>query len=244
MTVLTVVTESRSDAAVTPSRASEGYVEQRMDTILAAACCLLYEGMYSVPADDQPPVSPRPPHDDRIGQHLRRERLVQGFTLEALAEKTGLSRSYLSNVERDVNSPTINTLRTIVDALGTTLSQLFHAVDRERRVLTRPDQRVELTRAGVEGVTYTLLNPDPVGRLEMMMLEVAPGASSGDSPHTHAGEEVGLLLSGELDYWVDGVHYRLQPGDCVSFESSTPHRYHNPGKVPAVCVWSETPPGF
>lgn len=78
----------------------------------------------------------------------------------------------------------------------------------------------------------------------MMSLEVAPGASSGDQPHTHSGEEVGLLLSGELDYWVDGVHYHLRPGDSVSFESSAPHRYRNPGTVPAVCVWSETPPGF
>ncbi|MCX4791665.1 MULTISPECIES: cupin domain-containing protein [unclassified Streptomyces] len=194
--------------------------------------------------DDHAPASPAPPRNDGIGQHLRRERLERGFTLEKLAEKTGLSRSYLSNVERDVNSPTINTLRTIVDALGTTLSQLFHAIDRERRVLTRPDQRVELTRAGVEGVTYTLLNPKHGGKLEMMTLEVAPGASSGDNPHSHSGEEVGLLLSGELDYWVDGVRYRLQPGDCVSFDSSVPHRYSNPGDVPAVCVWSETPPGF
>ncbi|MEV0699678.1 cupin domain-containing protein [Saccharopolyspora sp. NPDC050389] len=195
-------------------------------------------------AVDHAPASPKPSDNDGIGQHLRRERLERGFTMEKLAAKTGLSRSYLSNVERDVNSPTINTLRTIVDALGTTLSQLFHAVDRERRVLTRPDQRVELTRAGVEGVTYTLLNPKHGGKLEMMMLEVAPGASSGDNPHTHSGEEVGLLLSGELDYWVAGVHYRLQPGDCVSFDSAVPHRYSNPGDVPAVCVWSETPPGF
>ncbi|KPC60544.1 cupin domain-containing protein [Streptomyces chattanoogensis] len=182
--------------------------------------------------------------DEGIGRHLRRERQARGLTLEQLAEKTGLSRSYLSNVERDVNSPTINTLRTIVNALGTTLSRLLQAVDREQRVLTRPDQRVELTRAGVEGVTYTLLNPEHGGRLEMMMLEVAPGASSGDRPHTHTGEEVGVLLSGELDYWVDGVHYRLGPGDCVSFPSATPHRYSNPGDVPAVCVWAETPPSF
>ncbi|MFJ8854841.1 helix-turn-helix domain-containing protein [Streptomyces sp. NPDC102437] len=179
-----------------------------------------------------------------IGRFLRRERLERGFTLEKLAEKTGLSRSYLSNVERDVNSPTINTLRTIVDALGTTLSRLFHTIERERRVLTRPEERVELTRAGVEGVTYTLLNPKHGGKLEMMMLEVAPGASSGTNPHTHGGEEVGLLLSGELDYWVDGVHHRLQPGDCVSFDSSLPHRYSNPGNVPAVCVWAEKLPGF
>ncbi|MET9657590.1 cupin domain-containing protein [Streptomyces sp. NPDC006510] len=206
--------------------------------------CLLDEGICTVPADDRRPSPPQSSPDDGIGQHLRRERLQRGLTLEQLAEETGLSRSYLSNVEREVNSPTINTLRTIVDALGTTLSQLFHAVDRERRVLTRPHERVELTRAGVQGITYTLLNPSPVGRLEMMMLEVAPGAASGDNPHTHAGEEVGLLLEGELDYWIDGVHYRLQPGDCVSFDSSTPHRYHNPGTAPAVCVWSETPPRF
>ncbi|UQI45116.1 cupin domain-containing protein [Streptomyces sp. HU2014] len=195
-------------------------------------------------ADDTLPAPGRAPQEAGIGGHLRRARLEKGHTLERLAELTGLSRSYLSNVERDVNSPTINTLRTIVDALGVSLSRLFREIDGGRRVVTRPDQRVELTRAGVEGVTYTLLNPDPAGRLEMMLLEVAPGASSGDRPHTHAGEEAGLLLSGELDYWVDGVHYHLTPGDTVSFPSTTPHRYHNPGAVPAVCVWSETPPGF
>ncbi|MFE7423950.1 MULTISPECIES: helix-turn-helix domain-containing protein [unclassified Streptomyces] len=197
-----------------------------------------------MPIDESAPDASESSAGEGIGRFLRRERLERGFTLEKLAEKTGLSRSYLSNVERDVNSPTINTLRTIVDALGTTLSRLFHTIDRERRVLTRPEERVELTRAGVEGVTYTLLNPKHGGKLEMMMLEVAPGASSGTDPHTHGGEEVGLLLSGELDYWVGGVHHRLQPGDCVSFDSSLPHRYSNPGNVPAVCVWSETPPGF
>ncbi|MGW0993376.1 helix-turn-helix domain-containing protein [Streptomyces sp. NPDC002520] len=194
--------------------------------------------------DGHTPAASTSPDSEGIGHFLRRERLERGFTLERLAERTGLSRSYLSNVERDVNSPTINTLRTIVDALGTTLSHLFHAIDRERRVLTRPEERVELTRAGVEGVTYALLNPKHGGKLEMMMLTVAPGASSGGDPHTHGGEEAGLLVSGELDYWVDGVHYRLQPGDCVSFDSSVPHRYSNPGDVPAVCVWAETPPGF
>ncbi|MGW2183629.1 cupin domain-containing protein [Streptomyces sp. NPDC001732] len=197
-----------------------------------------------MPNDERAPDASESSAGEGVGKFLRRERLERGFTLEKLAEKTGLSRSYLSNVERDVNSPTINTLRTIVDALGTTLSRLFHTIDRERRVLTRPEERVELTRAGVEGVTYTLLNPKHGGKLEMMMLEVAPGASSGTNPHTHGGEEVGLLLSGELDYWVDGIHHRLQPGDCVSFDSSLPHRYSNPGNVPAVCVWSETLPGF
>jgi transcriptional regulator with XRE-family HTH domain len=200
--------------------------------------------MCSVPADKQEPAPPPASRNDGIGQRLRHERVKRGFTLEKLAERTGLSRSYLSNVERDVNSPTINTLRTIVEALGTTLSRLFQAADRERRIVTRPGQRVELTRSGVEGVTYTLLNPQHGGSLEMMMLEVAPGASSGERPHSHAGEEAGFLLSGVLEYWVDGVRYDLEPGDCLSFDSTAPHRYRNPGEVPAVCVWSQTPPGF
>ncbi|MFE7314279.1 helix-turn-helix domain-containing protein [Streptomyces sp. NPDC057555] len=194
--------------------------------------------------DGHVPTGGEPPHENGIGQLLRRERLARGMTLESLSDSTGLSRSYLSNLERDMNSPTVNTLRTIVDALGITLSRLFLEADRKERVLTRPGQRVELTRSGAQGITYTLLNPEGSGQLEMMLLTVAPGASSGTIPHTHTGEEAGILLSGELDYWVEDVHYRLQPGDCVSFDSSRPHRYHNPGHVPAVSVWAETPPGL
>ncbi|MFK0296361.1 cupin domain-containing protein [Streptomyces sp. NPDC090442] len=195
-------------------------------------------------AEQHPSTPAEPARNDGIGRHLRAERLERGLTLEKLAEQTGLSRSYLSNVERDINSPTVNTLRTIVEALDTTLSRLFLTADRGHRVLTRPAERVELTRSGVPGVTYTLLNPEHDGALEMMLLEVAPGASSGPSPHTHTGEETGLLLSGELHYWVDGTHYHLRPGDCVSFNSTLPHRYHNPGTVPATCIWTETPPSL
>ncbi|MFF0465394.1 helix-turn-helix domain-containing protein [Streptomyces mexicanus] len=182
--------------------------------------------------------------DEDFGRHIRDARVARGFTLEALAQATGLSRSYLSNVERNRNSPTISTLRTILDALGVSLSQLFRTFEGEHRVLTRPDQRVTIARTGNDDIRYELLNPNPRGRLEMMVMEVAPGASSGDHAHTHAGEEVGLMISGELDYWIDGTHYRLAAGDAVSFDSTLPHRYANPGDTPAVSVWTVTPPSF
>ncbi|WP_208877298.1 helix-turn-helix domain-containing protein [Streptomyces armeniacus] len=185
-----------------------------------------------------------PPGDDDLGRHIRDARVQRGLTLEALAKATGLSRSYLSNVEHNKNSPTISTLRTILDALGVTLSQLFRTVEGERHAVTRPDQRVVIARTGNDAVRYELLNPNPHGRLESMIMEVAPGASSGGHPHTHAGEEVGLILSGELDYWVDGVHYALREGDAVSFDATLPHRYANPGNVPSVSVWTVTPPSF
>ncbi|OEV05093.1 helix-turn-helix domain-containing protein [Streptomyces oceani] len=193
--------------------------------------------------DDGSPGS-APARDEDLGRHIRAARVARGLTLEALAQATGLSRSYLSNVEHNRNSPTISTLRTILDALNVSLSQIFRTFEAEHRFLTRPDQRVTIARTGNDDVRYELLNPNPRGRLEMMLMEVAPGASSGDRPHAHAGEEVGLMISGELDYWVEEVHYRLGAGDAVSFDSSLPHRYANPGDVPAVSVWTVTPPSF
>lgn len=187
---------------------------------------------------------PRGAGEENFGRHLKQARIERGFTLGGLAQATGLSRSYLSNVEHNKNSPTISTLRTILDVLGVSLSQLFRGMEAEQRVLVREQDRRVIARTGENAVRYELLNPSPVGRLEMMLMEVAPGASSGTEPHTHAGEEVGLMISGELDYWVDGVRYRLRPGDAVNYDATLPHRYANPGTVPAVSVWTVTPPSF
>lgn len=181
---------------------------------------------------------------DDFGRHIRQARQNKGLSTARLAEMTGLSRSYLSNVERNVNSPTISTLRVILDALGLSLSELFRTVESEQRILTKPDQRVELARTGNDAIRYELLNPNPHGKLELLIMTVAPGASSGVKPHAHAGEEVGLLISGSLDYWIGDAHYLLQAGDSLSFTSTTPHRYANHGDVPAVSVWCITPPSF
>lgn len=183
------------------------------------------------------------PEED-FGRHIREARQQRNLTMEKLAEMTGLSRSYLSNVERNVNSPTISTLRVILDALGMSLTELFRNVESAQRILTRPSERVEIARTGNSSVRYELLNPNPNGQLELLIMTVAPGGTSGAHPHTHAGEEVGLLIEGNLNYWVDGVHYPLEAGDSLSFTSTTPHRYSNTGTVPAVSVWCVTPPSF
>jgi transcriptional regulator with XRE-family HTH domain len=187
-------------------------------------------------------VTSRP--DEALGRHIRTARTAHNLTLEQLAERTGLSRSYLSNVERNVNSPTISTLRTILDALGVSLAQMFRTVEGERTLVVRPAERVERARTGNDQVRYELLNPNPTGRLEMLIMKVAPGASSGLLPHTHVGEEVGFMVSGRLRYWVDGISYELSAGDSINYESSRPHRYENPGDETAVSVWALTPPSF
>ncbi|GAB3288733.1 cupin domain-containing protein [Parasphingorhabdus pacifica] len=182
--------------------------------------------------------------EEELGRHIRDARLSRSLTLEQLAKRTGLSRSYLSNVERNVNSPTIGSLRTILDAVGVSLTQLFRTVEAERHAVVRPADRVEIARTGNATIRYELLNPNPQGRLEMLIMKVAPGASSGPLAHTHAGEEVGFMVSGQLRYWVDETSYDLQAGDAINFESTRPHRYENPGDEEAVSVWALTPPSF
>ncbi|MEC3980728.1 helix-turn-helix domain-containing protein [Amycolatopsis sp. H20-H5] len=193
---------------------------------------------------DAPATNPGRSADEQLGRHIRDARTARNLTLPQLAERTGLSRSYLSNVERNVNSPTISTLRTILDALGVSLAQLFRTVEGERRAVIRPADRVEIARTGNDAVRYELLTPNPAGRLEMMIMKVAPGASSGELPHTHAGEEVGFMLSGRLRYWIDDECHELQAGDAITYESTRPHRYENPGGETAVSVWALTPPSF
>ncbi|MFD1052483.1 cupin domain-containing protein [Kibdelosporangium lantanae] len=73
---------------------------------------------------------------------------------------------------------------------------------------------------------------------------VEPGASSDGISHSHAGEEVGYILSGQLRYWVDNESYDLEPGDAINFESTRPHRYENPGTETSVSLWVLTPPSF
>jgi transcriptional regulator with XRE-family HTH domain len=181
--------------------------------------------------------------DQELGRHIREARLARNLTLPQLAEQTGLSRSYLSNVERNINSPTISTLRTILDALGVSLAQLFRTVEGHKGVV-RPEDRVEIVRTGNNAIRYELLNPNPTGRLEMIILKVEPGASSDVTMHSHAGEEVGYMLSGQLRYWVDDECYDLEPGDAINFACTRPHRYENTGTEVAVSLWVITPPSF
>lgn len=181
---------------------------------------------------------------DSLGMHIREARQSRNLTIEQLAQRSGLSRSYLSNLERNVNSPTISTLRTVLDAIGVSLTQLFRSVEGEHLAVVSPEERVEIARTDDGSIRYELLTPNPTGRLEMLIMNVEPGASSGAAGHRHAGEEVGLMISGELDYWVDEQYHHLRPGDAINFESTRSHRYQNNGETTAVSVWALTPPSF
>jgi len=88
------------------------------------------------------------------------------------------------------------------------------------------------------GVVKHLLTPFTHSpRLDIFLIEFAPGGKSGDEDYVHEGEEAGLVLEGGLELFVDGRRYVLGAGDSFRFESRRPHRFANAGQQLTKAIW-------
>ncbi|HEY2353010.1 MAG TPA: cupin domain-containing protein [Candidatus Acidoferrum sp.] len=174
------------------------------------------------------------------GQRFRTLRARRGLSLAQVARATGVSVGFLSALERGQMRSSIATLRRIARFYRTNILSLFEAAEENPR-LVRPAQRKILETT--PGVRMELLAWGHTA-MEPHLFRVRPGGGSGAS-YAHEGEEFLHLLRGEFEIWLrSGEHYRLKPGDSLYFESSTPHRWKNPGRSEAWLLWINTPPTF
>jgi transcriptional regulator with XRE-family HTH domain len=197
------------------------------------------------PADAEPNGPADSPPVRHLGREIRALRKARGLTLAAVGQTSGLSVGYLSLLERDRATPSINALHAISRALGVTISWFFEAgavPETERDLVVRRARRRRLDFA--PGISDELLSPSLAGALELLMSRFQPGAASGDAPYTHDGEEAGVVLRGRLELWVDGKVFLLEAGDSFGFSSTLPHRYRNPGTEAAEVIWAITPPSY
>ncbi|MGU3383349.1 helix-turn-helix domain-containing protein [Methylobacterium sp. D53M] len=173
------------------------------------------------------------PVDRAVGQRLRGLRRARGLSLEAVAFSTGLSIGFISQVERGLSSPSLRVLALLADTLQIGIGGLFEAgpdaPDPDPIVVFRKDRpELQLWRAGI---TKQLLTP-PGGTQGMSLFHMVlkPGASTGDEPFSHDGEEAGLVLAGRLTLIVETRTLQLAEGDSFRFESRRPHRFSNPDR--------------
>ena len=182
-----------------------------------------------------------PPESSLLpGQRFRRLRTRRGLSLAQVARATGVSVGFLSALERGQMRSSIATLRRIARFFRTNILSLFEAVGdnprlvhpNQRKVLeTTPDVRMELLAWG-----QTVMEPH--------LFRIKPGGGSGES-YSHEGEEFLHVLRGHFEIWLDAKeHYQLKAGDSLYFESSTPHRWKNPGRSETWVLWINTPPTF
>ena len=188
------------------------------------------QGVVRVPAD----VLKSP------GQRFRRLRARRGLSLAKVARATGVSVGFLSALERGQMRSSVATLRRIARFYKTNILSMFET-NGDAQPLVRPSQR-------------KILETSPSVRMELLawgntamephLFRIKPGGGSGES-YAHEGEEFLHVLRGEFEIWLHNQgHYRLKSGDSLYFESSTPHRWKNPGRTESWILWVNTPPTF
>jgi transcriptional regulator with XRE-family HTH domain len=183
-----------------------------------------------------------PAMDVAVGQRIRDLRRSRKLSLEAVAARTDLSIGFLSQIERGLSSPSLRVLATLADVLGVGIAGLFGAGDdsgaASDAVVTRERQRAKLNLWRT-GISKQLLSPaGSEGRLNLFLVHMEPGGSTGDELYTHDGEEAGLVLSGEMKLTVDAKTWTLKQGDSFRFASRRPHRFSNPASdARAVVLW-------
>lgn len=174
---------------------------------------------------------------DAIGRTIRTLRNDRGMTLKAMAERTGLSPSMLSLLERGRTAPSIGTMVVVASALGVQMSDLMAGeggAAESGPVSRAADQPVFRT---AEGALRRVLRRDRLRGVEIALNEYAPGAASDARPHRHDGYEFGIAIEGRIEVTIDGRTHLLGAGDVISYPSSEPHRIANPGRRRARALW-------
>lgn len=179
-----------------------------------------------------------------LGVTIRRLRESRQLSLKEVAARSGLTQSFLSQVERNLTSPSVASLRRVAQAFGVPLTELFQGpVIPENRVVRRAERR-QLIHPSRQWRDY-LLTPSLTGKLQVILSVIEPGGGSGEEPYAHdSDEECVVILRGRLEFWVGPDRYVLEEGDSIVFESRTPHRNKNPGPERAEVLWITTPPSY
>ena len=177
-----------------------------------------------------------------IGNKLKELRIQKGLTQEELADRSELSKGFISQLERNLTSPSIATLVDILQCLGTDLKDFFNEETEEQIVFKRDDyfEKLEADR----GYTTEWIIPNAQKNImEPIRLTLAQGGSTyPDNPHE--GEEFGYVLSGNIILHLGKRSYPVKKGESFYFTPSTTHFIECRAKNGAVVIWVSSPPSF
>ena len=165
-----------------------------------------------------------------LGDQIRSIRKRQEITLKELAEKTGLSIGYISQIERNLTDPSLSTLRKISGALGIP-TYLFLGDEPHGSLTLHKEEMIQLSQPN-SNVRYQIMSPMPTGEFVPQSLvarfELAPHSVDGELPVIHPSEEIVLLERGAVDVIIDGKPVHLKAGDTTLIRSNLPHILSNP----------------
>src|SRR5512136_2959037 len=167
----------------------------------------------------------------KIGERLKRLRMINSLTQEELASRADLTKGYISQLENDATSPSIATLKDILEVFGVSMQEFFSETTDEDVVYGK-EARVQPTDDD-EKIKVELLVPGAQNReMDPVLLTVEPGAEMEEQPF-HEGEEFGFVLLGKIQLRLDDRVYTVKKDECFYFTSDKRHSVKNIGKTPA-----------
>ncbi|MGR3722104.1 XRE family transcriptional regulator [Abyssibius alkaniclasticus] len=173
----------------------------------------------------------------QIGPLMRKRRKARGQTLQELCAQAGLSVGYLSQVERGNAVPTLGTLAQIAAALDVGLDY-FIIEHKPADALSRAKDRPHFSIAGSSIVYESISSDYPGSELTSYILHIPPGYVS--ETVSHEGEELLVVLDGEIIQSLGGEDFTMRPGDALHYAGTTPHSWVNPGNTTARLLWTGT----
>ena len=177
----------------------------------------------------------------KIGEQLKRLRMINSLTQEELASRADLTKGYISQLENDATSPSIATLKVILDVFGVSMQEFFSETIDEDVVYGR-DARVKA--ADEEKIRVELLVPGAQNRdMDPVLVTLEPGGEMDEQPF-HDGEEFGFVLNGKIQLRLDDRLHTVRKDECFYFSSDKRHSVKNIGRGQAKILWVVTPPTF
>lgn len=176
----------------------------------------------------------------KLGRRIRELRSDRDMSARALADASGVSGGFLSQVENGRVMPSVGTLIRMATALDTQVGEFFDHTDPGGRVIRATERPAYALNE--QGVYDAFLSSDPSGEVEVLHSTIAPGAGTGEELYTHGTRvEVVYVDSGEISIRLDSEEVHLAEGDSITFSGDTPHGAFNHGDVPAVLIWIAAP---
>ena len=177
-----------------------------------------------------------------IGQKIKELRVAKGLTQEELADRSELSKGFISQLERDLTSPSIATLMDILQCLGTTVSEFFQE-EPEDQIVFQNEDYFEKIDSELGSKTEWIIPNAQKNMMEPIRLTLAPGgATYPDLPHE--GEEFGYVLQGSVKIHVGNKVYKAKKGESFYFTPHAKHYIEASSSSGARLIWVSTPPSF
>jgi len=177
-----------------------------------------------------------------IGQKIKELRIQKSLTQEELADRAELSKGFISQLERDLTSPSIATLVDILQCLGTNLEEFFSETAAEQVVFKKTDY-FEKYDSDLKNLVKWIIPNAQKNMMEPILLALDPGGSTyPDNPHE--GEEFGFIISGSIVLHIGNRAYKAKKGESFYFTANKKHYITASEKSGATLLWVSTPPSF